>query len=140
MAADDAGLPEGGGAPSQSGVAGGATSRTEEDEDGAAIALVAGQMNGHAHDAANGHARVSPQSGASNAELAVAAAAFPNTSAEQCTPVTCAAGIGEDVFLEDESDPAKSRALESSLWEVASLRNHYCPQVSPFALCPKPSH
>ena len=34
-----------------------------------------------------------------------------------------------DVFLGEEGDPVKSRAIESSLWEVESLRNHFCPQV-----------
>jgi hypothetical protein len=36
---------------------------------------------------------------------------------------------GEDPYLEDEGDPAQSRAVESSLWEMETLRNHYCPQV-----------
>mmetsp|Transcript_8253 Transcript_8253/g.24903 ORF Transcript_8253/g.24903 Transcript_8253/m.24903 type:complete len:158 (-) Transcript_8253:592-1065(-) len=44
-----------------------------------------------------------------------------------------ASGAGEDVFDEHEQDPSKCRAVESSLWEVLRLRNHYCPQVS--ALC-----
>ncbi len=30
----------------------------------------------------------------------------------------------------DEPDPAKSHALQSSLWELALLREHYCPTVS----------
>ena len=38
-------------------------------------------------------------------------------------------GVGEDVFDETQEDPAKSRAVESSLWELQCLRNHYCPQV-----------
>ncbi|KAG2424155.1 hypothetical protein HXX76_014688 [Chlamydomonas incerta] len=42
------------------------------------------------------------------------------------------AGAGVDVYDEAEPDPAKSRAVESSLWEVEALRNHYCPQVSTF--------
>ena len=37
-----------------------------------------------------------------------------------------------DVYSVTEDDPAKSRAIESSLWEVEALRNHYCPQVSAF--------
>lgn len=32
---------------------------------------------------------------------------------------------GEDVFDENEVDPAKCRAIESSLWELESLRHHY---------------
>ncbi|GAX81728.1 hypothetical protein CEUSTIGMA_g9156.t1 [Chlamydomonas eustigma] len=38
-----------------------------------------------------------------------------------------------DVYDETQEDPAKSRAVESSLWELTCLRNHYCPQVA--ALC-----
>lgn len=37
---------------------------------------------------------------------------------------------GEDVFDEQEVDPAKSRAIESSLWEVESLRQHSYHTVS----------
>ena len=40
---------------------------------------------------------------------------------------------GEDVFDIKMQDPALSRAVESSLWELVALKNHYCPQVS--ALC-----
>jgi hypothetical protein len=40
-----------------------------------------------------------------------------------------AGGAGVDPYNEAEADPAKSRAVESSLWEVEALRNHYCPQV-----------
>eukprot|EP00198_Chlamydomonas_reinhardtii_P010868 XP_001700205.1 predicted protein [Chlamydomonas reinhardtii] len=38
------------------------------------------------------------------------------------------AAAGVDVYDEAEPDPARSRAVESSLWEVEALRNHYCPQ------------
>ena len=41
------------------------------------------------------------------------------------------AGIGEDVFDEHEADPAKCRAIESSLWELDSLRHHYYHTVRP---------
>lgn len=40
---------------------------------------------------------------------------------------------GRDVFDPAEQDPGKCRAVESSLWEVSCLRNHYCAQVA--ALC-----
>ncbi|KAK9824409.1 hypothetical protein WJX72_010079 [[Myrmecia] bisecta] len=40
--------------------------------------------------------------------------------------------LGEDVFLAEEGDPAKSSAIESSLWEVDSLHHHYSPQVAAF--------
>lgn len=38
--------------------------------------------------------------------------------------------ISDDPFLMDESDPNKSRALESSLWEIQLLRSHMLPNVS----------
>lgn len=37
--------------------------------------------------------------------------------------------LGQDPYNIAEEDPAQSRALDSSLWELDSLRNHYCPQV-----------
>ncbi len=37
------------------------------------------------------------------------------------------------MFDPTEEDPAATRAVESSLWEISALRNHYCPAVS--ALC-----
>ena len=40
-----------------------------------------------------------------------------------------AAALGQDPYLADEEDPAESRAIESSLWEMDSLRNHYAPQA-----------
>lgn len=36
---------------------------------------------------------------------------------------------GRDPYRESETDPAKSQAVDSSLWEVKSLCNHYYPQV-----------
>jgi hypothetical protein len=44
------------------------------------------------------------------------------------TPAAGGAGC-EDVYNESEEDPAYSRAVESSLWEVEALKNHYSPQV-----------
>ncbi|KAI3921955.1 hypothetical protein MKX01_005644 [Papaver californicum] len=41
---------------------------------------------------------------------------------------------GVDLFNIEESDPAKSNALRSSLWEIDTLRHHYCPTVSRFVL------
>jgi U3 small nucleolar RNA-associated protein 19 len=35
----------------------------------------------------------------------------------------------EDVYVESEEDPAYSRAVESSLWEVEAFRHHHSPQV-----------
>ncbi|EDO43971.1 predicted protein [Nematostella vectensis] len=37
----------------------------------------------------------------------------------------------EDPFLSEEEDPAKCNALQSSLWELKSLQQHYYPEVSP---------
>uniref|UniRef100_A0A8C6X0B6 Nucleolar complex associated 4 homolog n=1 Tax=Neogobius melanostomus TaxID=47308 RepID=A0A8C6X0B6_9GOBI len=36
----------------------------------------------------------------------------------------------EDPYKMDEEDPAKSCALESSLWEIKTLQEHYHPEVS----------
>jgi U3 small nucleolar RNA-associated protein 19 len=39
----------------------------------------------------------------------------------------------EDVYDADEKDPAKSRAIESCLWELNALEQHYHPAVSSMA-------
>lgn len=39
---------------------------------------------------------------------------------------------GEDVFDEQEADPSKARALESSLWELTALRHHADPTISSY--------
>jgi len=44
-----------------------------------------------------------------------------------------ASGLDEDPFLDSEEDPALCGAMESSLWEVASLQNHYIPRVAKMA-------
>ncbi|KGN43346.1 nucleolar complex protein 4 homolog [Cucumis sativus] len=41
---------------------------------------------------------------------------------------------GIDHFNYEEADPIKSSALRSSLWEIDSLRHHYCPPVSRLVL------
>lgn len=38
-----------------------------------------------------------------------------------------------DPFIMEEGDPSKSRALESSLWEVEALSQHVLPNVSTVA-------
>lgn len=38
-----------------------------------------------------------------------------------------------DPYLADEQDPLKTQAIDSSLWEVSSLRRHYVPSVSTLA-------
>ena len=66
----------------------------------------------------------SPASGApANGAAAGRAGAAPSAPAD--------ADAGVDVYREDAADPADSRAIESSLWELDSLRNHYCPQARP---------
>ncbi|KAJ3010254.1 hypothetical protein HKX48_007513 [Thoreauomyces humboldtii] len=35
-----------------------------------------------------------------------------------------------DPYLPDETDPAQSHALESSLWELQSLKSHYLPTIA----------
>ncbi|XP_038972452.1 LOW QUALITY PROTEIN: glutamate receptor 3.1-like [Phoenix dactylifera] len=40
--------------------------------------------------------------------------------------------LGVDPFKSEESDPAKSNAMRSSLWEIETLRHHYSPAVSRF--------
>ena len=39
----------------------------------------------------------------------------------------------EDVFVEDVNDMIKTRALESSLWELVALERHYHPAISTLA-------
>ncbi|KAG8597376.1 hypothetical protein GDO81_002272 [Engystomops pustulosus] len=39
------------------------------------------------------------------------------------------ADLASDPFIMEEKDPAKSCALESSLWELEALQNHYYPNV-----------
>ncbi|KAH0686821.1 hypothetical protein KY290_020196 [Solanum tuberosum] len=39
-----------------------------------------------------------------------------------------------DPFDDKQTDPLKTNAMRSSLWEVDTLRHHYCPPVSRFVL------
>ncbi|BAT81258.1 hypothetical protein LR48_Vigan07g075000 [Vigna angularis] len=41
---------------------------------------------------------------------------------------------GVDHFNNTETDPKKSAAMRSSLWEIDTILHHYCPPVSRFAL------
>ncbi|KAK7474423.1 hypothetical protein BaRGS_00034306 [Batillaria attramentaria] len=43
---------------------------------------------------------------------------------------TDSAQVNSDPFLDDEPDPAKTRAMESSLWEMKTLQNHFSPEVA----------
>lgn len=38
--------------------------------------------------------------------------------------------VSQDPFIMDERDPSKSNALDSSLWEVATLQSHVLPSVA----------
>lgn len=38
--------------------------------------------------------------------------------------------VDSDPFLEDESDPSSSRAVDSCLWEIKSLQSHLVPTVA----------
>ncbi|XP_078448441.1 CCAAT-binding factor isoform X2 [Wolffia australiana] len=40
--------------------------------------------------------------------------------------------LGKDLFNFEELDLVKSNAMRSSLWEVETMRDHYCPAVSRF--------
>lgn len=46
---------------------------------------------------------------------------------------TSANSIFDDPFLDKELDPSKTRALDSSLWELYTLVDHYYPSVSTLA-------
>ncbi|KAL0399668.1 UNVERIFIED_CONTAM: DNA replication licensing factor MCM6 [Sesamum radiatum] len=41
---------------------------------------------------------------------------------------------GVDHFNDEESDPKNTNSMRSSLWEIDTLRHHYCPPVSRFVL------
>lgn len=38
--------------------------------------------------------------------------------------------VGSDPYVFEEKDPLKSNALNSSLWELVSLKQHFLPKVS----------
>ena len=66
-------------------------------------------------------------------QAGAAAAATANGDATAAAGAGVAAagfsGAGVDVYDDSQGDPAASRAVESSLWELEALRRHYCPQV-----------
>ena len=91
------------------------------------------QMNGHHVDVEDPPRRVANGGGAHAAVAAgppaTAAATAATTTAASSTAAAAAAPAGADPYDPCEPDPAKSRAVESSLWELEALRNHYCSQV-----------
>ena len=77
--------------------------------------------------------RASPSAASPNPDPDPPASAPAQVGAE---PRSAVGEAGVDLYVEEAADPAQSRALESSLWEVDSLRNHYCPQArAPLVLC-----
>lgn len=65
-----------------------------------------------------------PNGAAKRSKLAQQQAAQQLGSSSAAAPA-----LGVDPFIEGEHDPGASRAVESSLWELSALRQHYCPQV-----------
>ncbi|KAL1565888.1 protein NUCLEOLAR COMPLEX ASSOCIATED 4-like isoform X2 [Salvia divinorum] len=62
-----------------------------------------------------------------------------DTSAENNTPDGASKDLfeekpGIDHFKNEENDPRNTNAMRSSLWEIDTLRHHYSPPVSRFAL------
>jgi hypothetical protein len=48
--------------------------------------------------------------------------------------VGASAALGQDIYDAEAEDPAASRAIESSLWELKVLRHHQIPAVRPSAV------
>ena len=67
-----------------------------------------------------------PRAGEPGAEAAAARAV-------EAPPLDAAAAGAADPYLPEEEDPEKCDAVRSSLWEVDSLRAHYCPTVASLA-------
>lgn len=57
----------------------------------------------------------------------------PNSDNANAGAVLCQKS-GIDHFNSSETDPKKSAAMRSSLWEIDTILHHYCPPVSRFAL------
>ncbi|XP_043712977.1 protein NUCLEOLAR COMPLEX ASSOCIATED 4 isoform X2 [Telopea speciosissima] len=57
---------------------------------------------------------------------------FGENAKESGVPEVPSRKPGIDLFNSEESDPAKCNAMRSSLWEIDTLRHHYCPPVSRF--------
>jgi len=124
---------EGGNSPEEDERTSGGSDVSAVDKEDAAASPPA--ANGHGPELANGHARGAQESVAQHAQQTGCPPDAALVDADQAAqPVQRAqthqdSAAGADVFVEHEPDPAKARALESSLWEVVSLRNHYCPQA-----------
>ncbi|KAJ8769949.1 hypothetical protein K2173_009031 [Erythroxylum novogranatense] len=59
-----------------------------------------------------------------------------DANTDECRPGRKASSTkpGTDLFDNEERNPMRSNALRSSLWEIDTLRHHYCPPVSRFVL------
>lgn len=57
----------------------------------------------------------------------------PNAQILVHCPDGSTTSLDEDPFDPDEADPVHCRAMESSLWEVASLQNHYYSRIAKMA-------
>ena len=67
----------------------------------------------------------SSEAAAEQAAATTVPAAKADSSNQPATNGFVEGSVGEDVYDDAELDPAKSRAIESSLWEIDSLRQHY---------------
>ena len=94
------------------------------------------ELNGRAGRVQNGHNHSGQQAATEQAQQSGRPPDATQEDADGAADVEQHSGpksdspAGVDPYLENEPDPAKARALESSLWEIDSLRNHYCLQAS----------
>lgn len=97
--------------------------------------------NGHAKDdphinGSSSDANSSPSGGDDSSDTEAADRAVDGevvqgqSQRQEAVSGASSACVGQDVFDEHEADPAKCRAIESSLWELESLRHHYYHTVS----------
>ncbi len=94
----------------------------------APAATSAAQAASGAGASVNGTAEAIPQNGHANGGSESAPNGQPDASMQRVSSAL-EQESGQDPYEFGEEDPAESRAIESSLWELDSLRNHYCPQV-----------
>lgn len=105
--------------------------------------------NGLPHMQTNGHAKDDPHINGSSSDASSSSSGGDDSSdteaanraddrvvvqgqgqGQEAVSGARSACVGQDVFDEHEADPAKCRAIESSLWELESLRHHYYHTVS----------
>lgn len=73
---------------------------------------------------------------AGTAAVSTVPTAAPSADSKSAAKASVAAGeddvtpeAGEDVYDDAQPDPLKSHAMQSSLWELKALHNHYIPAV-----------